>query len=735
MNKCQLCKSDNVYNIPLHKDDVKNLKGIIRCKACGGLCPTHPMTLNGSKNYLHDSVYEYKKFTLEDFQQFVNKDYYVCRLIRSAGKKGLALDMGAHIGGFIYNLNKIGFIAYGLEALVSAVVFSKKININIFSGLKIQDLPDHIKCNKFHLISFMESFYYFQDPIETLTEVRKLLDKDGILLIQTINGDSQYFHKNSFSGRYGSNVQFIPTHDSMLYLLRSLNYEIVKVEVLPRRIINRFLKVDSYFKFITRPIGLFLNYLDFWNRNQIKYGDKIIVVAKKMNKDFDRLALIGGNPVRTKPFKSNVIIGKRERDLVNRVLDSKEFSRFMGGADENIEELLVEKSIDTENISDRYFSFLGGKMVRKFESDFSSMFSVDYSVSVNSATSALSAAVGACGVEPEDEVITTVLSFTATATSILLFNAIPVFVDVENETYNIDCSKIEEKITPKTKAILVVHLLGEPVDMDMILKIAKKHNLYVIEDACQAPGVSYKGKLVGTIGDIGIFSFNEPKNIQTGEGGMIVTNQEHLAKKCRLIRNHGEGIAEDDWTDSDLINIIGHNFRMTELTAALGVAQLTRLKKLNEVRVSNSKYLEEELSNIENLIMPNFSNTSVPHCFPIRYIGKKVSRNKIIKAISAEGIMVGKGYSKPMHLNQMFVRKIAYGSDNYPWTRSKITYCKGDFPVAESLVDDEFIWIYQIAAPNTIDDMKDIVKAFNKVFSNLDVVDSVILSEELRYKW
>jgi perosamine synthetase len=447
------------------------------------------------------------------------------------------------------------------------------------------------------------------------------------------------------------------------------------------------------------------------------------------------LAIFGGEPVRKKPFKSNVIVDELERELVNYVLDKKEFSRFMGGADEDIDDLLVRKSVETREISNRYYSFLGGEMVRRFESDFSSMFSTDYTMSVNSATSGLSVAIGACGINSGDEVITTALSFTATATSILLFNAVPVFVDVENTSYNIDCSKISEKITSKTKAILVVHLLGEPVDMDAIMEIANENNLYVIEDACQAPGVRYKEKLVGTIGDIGVFSFNEPKNIQTGEGGMIVTNNSYLAKKCRLIRNHGEGIVEEDWADDDLVNMIGHNFRMTELTAALGVAQLTRLNELNSVRVSNSEYLRKNLGDIDGLVMPNFSKSSVPHAFPMRYVGKRTSRNKIIKAISAEGINVGIGYSRPLYLNQMFVRRIAYGTDNYPWSKSTITYNKGDCPIAEFLVDNEFIWIYQIAAPNNESDMQDIVESFKKVFLHLNEIDKIFTDDSLRYKW
>jgi perosamine synthetase len=454
-----------------------------------------------------------------------------------------------------------------------------------------------------------------------------------------------------------------------------------------------------------------------------------------MYKNKTLLAIDGGTPIRTKPFKSNVITGNREKKIINKVLDKKEFSRFMGGPDKDIYDILKMKSVDALNLKDRYYSFLGGNMIRKFESDFSKKIRTDYSITVNSATSALSVALGACGLGPEDEVITTAMSFTATATSILLFNSIPVFCDVNKSSFNMTARSIEKKITSKTKAILIVHLLGEPVEMDSVMELAKKYNLRVIEDGCQAPGVKYKDKYVGTIGDVGTFSFNEPKNIQTGEGGMIVTNNQLIAKKCRLIRNHGEGIVDENWSDDDLVNIIGHNFRMTELTAALGIAQLTRLDDLNKARIENSNYLVENLQNIKNLEMPKFSANAVPHAFPMRYTGKEVERNKIIKALVAEGINVGMGYLKPMYANEMFVRKIAYGKKGYPWTNSKINYNSGDCPIAENLMRNEFIWFYQIAAPNDFTDMDDVIIAIKKVFNQLDKIKKLDIDKNINYKW
>ncbi len=451
----------------------------------------------------------------------------------------------------------------------------------------------------------------------------------------------------------------------------------------------------------------------------------------------NKLAINGGDPLRKKPFKSNVVVGKREKIIINQVLESKEFSRFMGAPSDDIENLLVQKSSDFDHDEKRYFSFLGGRMVRKFEADFAEKFDVPYAISVNSATSGLSAALGAIGVEPEDEVITTCLSFSATAASILLFNAIPVFVDVDPKTFCMDPFNIEKAITEKTKAILVVHLLGFSADMNSIMKIAKKYNLKVIEDSCQGPLVKFNNKNVGTIGDIGVFSFNEPKNIQTGEGGMVVTHQPELAKRLRLIRNHGESVPDSSWDDSSLINIIGMNYRMTELTAALGIAQLTRLDKLNSYRIENSNYLSDKLKNIEALCLPDFHNGSVPHVYPIIYNEKitEVNRDKILTALKAEGIPVGSGYLRLMYENPLFLRKIAYGSNNYPWTNSKRIYSTGDCPIAEELIKKSFIWFYHIHYPNTKKDMNDVVKSFNKVFNNLDKIRSSKIQINKIYKW
>lgn len=458
----------------------------------------------------------------------------------------------------------------------------------------------------------------------------------------------------------------------------------------------------------------------------------------------NNLALLGGKPVRKKPFYSPVIIDKEERSYVKSVLASKEFSRFMGSPSQDISKQLVMTSAEAQHYKSQYFTFLGGKMVRAFEAEFAEKFKAKFAISVNSATSGLSTALGACGIGPGDEVITTCLSFNATATSILVFNAIPVFVDINTRDFCLDPKEIEKKISKKTKAILIVHLLGSAADMDSIVKIARKHSLAVIEDCAQSPGTIYKDKYVGTIGDLGIFSFQETKNITTGEGGMIVTNNADYAKNCRLIRNHGESIPDTETPLPDLVNNIGFNFRMTEITAALGRAQLKKIDENNRVRNENAQHLYKYLRCLPGLILPEviLKKGNICHVFPMIYDEKLtgVKRKVILEALRAEGIPVGGGYLRLMPENPLFLKKIAYGDKGCPFNckfyGKKINYDKKDYPVASELIYEKFIWFYNVNRPNTVKDMEDVVKAFRKVFANTDKLKNVKDDNfAFRYKW
>lgn len=453
-----------------------------------------------------------------------------------------------------------------------------------------------------------------------------------------------------------------------------------------------------------------------------------------------RLALLGGTKAVTLPLKSSVIIDDNERQLVNEVLDRGEISRFMGSPTADIKDVLVMPSAEAVDYSPQYFTFLGGRMIRRFEADAARYFGVKYMVSANSATSCLSMALAAAGVGPGDEVITTCMSFNATAMSILMFNSIPVFVDVSATNFCLDPAEVEKAITPRTKAILVVHLLGFPADMAAIMQIAQRHGLVVIEDCAQAPGTKIGGRYVGTIGHAGVFSLQETKNFQTGEGGLLATNDPAIARKARLIRNHGESVPDDAWSDEDLVNVVGFNFRMTEMTAAFGVAQMAKLPENNRVRAENTRSLTKAVSGLPGLQTIPFAAEWVPHIMPMLYdaAATGVSRSQVLRALREEGVPVGSGYVRLMSENPLFTRRVAYGRQGCPWSCVGKDYIPPTLPcpVARNLLGNQFIWFYHINRPNGAAEMEQIAEAFRKVFGSLEELKNCPESKSaLGYKW
>ncbi|MEW6593977.1 MAG: DegT/DnrJ/EryC1/StrS family aminotransferase [Thermodesulfobacteriota bacterium] len=454
------------------------------------------------------------------------------------------------------------------------------------------------------------------------------------------------------------------------------------------------------------------------------------------------LALLGGTPTRTAPFASSVVVDARERELIADVLDHGEFSRFMGSPTEDIEQLLAMASEAAYAYKTQYFTFLGGRMVRRFERDFARKMGVPFAISVNSATSGLTTALAAAGCGPGHEVITTCLSFNATALAVLGFNSVPIFVDVSENNFCLDPSLVEAAVTKRTRAILVVHLLGFPADMDAILDIARRHDLKVIEDCAQAPGTLYKGRPVGTIGDAGVFSFQETKNMMTGEGGMILTTDPAMARRCRLIRNHGESVPDNSWSTEELDNLVGQNFRMTELTAALGVAQLEKLDGNNARRRENARRLQDGVAGLPGLTAIPFPEGAVPHILPFLYDAAvtQVERDDVLRALRAEGIPVGSGYVRLMPENPLFQKKTAYGQGGCPWSCHlyglEPDYGVENFPVAKRLIGERFLWFYHIHAPNGPADMDQAAAAFRKVFGNLDQLRAGSFEKKkLGYKW
>ncbi|RLG59289.1 MAG: aminotransferase DegT [Candidatus Hydrothermarchaeota archaeon] len=293
-----------------------------------------------------------------------------------------------------------------------------------------------------------------------------------------------------------------------------------------------------------------------------------------------------------------------------------------------------------------------GKKVAKFEENFADYIKVKHAIAVNSGTSALHAALLACGIRRGDEVITTPFSFIATANAILYCQAKPVFADIDEKTFNIDPEQIKEKITSKTKALLVVHLYGLPCEMQAIKEICEDYKLLLIEDACQAHGAEYKGKRVGSFGDAGVFSFYPTKNMTTGEGGMITTNNEKIAEKARLIREHG---AKQRY----LHETLGYNYRMTDIAAAIGIEQLKKLDKMNGTRIKNAEILTKGIRGINGITLPfvPLGTKHVFHQYTIRITEDyKLTREQLIEKMKANGIATMIYYPIPIHKQPLYIK-------------------------------------------------------------------------------
>ena len=436
------------------------------------------------------------------------------------------------------------------------------------------------------------------------------------------------------------------------------------------------------------------------------------------------LAIFGGNPTRVKKFASKPMVGKEEVDVLTKLVNNNQFSKFVGSPIPGTYDILDKKSRDLK-LNNIESNVLGGEYIRKFEYSWSDITKSDYCISVNSATSGLTTALLALGLDPGSEVITTPFSFTATCAAIIAANYVPIFCDIDPDTFCLSPEKLERLITPQTKCVVAVHWCGNVGDLDRITSICNDNKIYLVEDAAQAPTSIYNSRAVGTFGDLGVFSFNEPKNIMCGEGGLIVTNNKKFAIKCRLIRNHGEAIVRDNVDDMDLINIIGYNFRMTELHAAIAYEQTKKLEKINNIRKKNYNYLVKALKEkFSNYLTPQritHPESYYAYTASFKWNENKsgVNRNTIADALNAEGIPVFKGYHRLMCDHPMFKRKIAFGSNHYPWLDSKINYKDIDVENARQLVDYEFLGFLQIGFPNNYKDMDDIINAFDKIIHNL----------------
>ena len=424
-----------------------------------------------------------------------------------------------------------------------------------------------------------------------------------------------------------------------------------------------------------------------------------------MTKSTSDLALFGGEKFIKTNFSTYNSIGQEELDAAAEVIKSGVLSGFIGRGGE---------------------AFLGGEKVRAFEKACEDYFDVKYAISVNSWTSGLIVAVGALDINPGDEIIVPPWTMCASATAILHWNAIPVFADIDPETFCISPSSIEANISPQTKAIMSVDIGGHPSDSEAINKIAASNGLKVISDTAQSPGVFYKGKMAGTLSDIGGYSFNYHKHVHTGEGGMLVTDDARLAERMRLIRNHAEAVV-GDIEMNDIANMLGFNFRLGEIEAAIGLEQLKKLQSAVESRQLSAHKLSAGLHGLPGLKTPKVSE-GCTHAYYMYFMTidaaeTGVSRDRIYEALVAEGVpSLGKSFAN-LHLLPLFQRKIAYGSHGFPWSsdicRRVVSYEKGICPVAENLHDKTYIGFQMCMHSMGDEEVNAVVGAFRKVWANL----------------
>lgn len=302
-----------------------------------------------------------------------------------------------------------------------------------------------------------------------------------------------------------------------------------------------------------------------------------------------------------------------------------------------------------------------GGRTRLFEEEFAEYIGVEHAVAMANGTIALDTALKALRLGPDDEVVTSAFSFIASSNCVLYQGAKPVFADIDPRTFNIDPSDVAEKITAKTRAIIAVHLFGQPAEMDALKEVAEDHEIALVEDAAQAHGAEYKGWKVGGVGDIGCFSFYATKNMTTGEGGMITTNSNELERKARLLRNHGE-------TGKYHHVILGYNYRMSEATAAVGSVQLRKLDKSNEKRRENADLLTRGIEKISGLTTP-YVKDDVRHVFH-QYVvrvedGYSMERDKLVERLRERGVDVAVHYPTPLY-GQPLYRELGYGKTVCP---------------------------------------------------------------------
>jgi len=425
------------------------------------------------------------------------------------------------------------------------------------------------------------------------------------------------------------------------------------------------------------------------------------------------LALFGGTPAITHLAPHPSLLGEDDVAAAAEVIRGGVLSGYIGAPGE---------------------AFMGGPRVRAFEAQCAAYFGVKHAIAVNSWTSGLVCAVGAIGIEPGDEVITTPWTMAATATAILHWAGVPVFADIDRATCNIDPASVERLITTRTRAVIAVDIFGQSADMAALRAICDRHGLKLLGDCAQAPGAFQHGKPAGTLADIGGYSLNYHKHIHCGEGGVLVTNDDRYAHRLAMIRNHAEAVVQSD-DPVELANLLGHNFRLGEIEAAIAAVQLPLLAERVAMRQQAAAELHAGLAGLPGLTTPAVlpGNTHVYYIYSLQMDTARlgISRQQLLAALRAEGVPGLVGSYQNLHLLPLFRHRIAYGTGGFPWTGtahgdSPVTYGPGLCPVAEDLHSRSFLGLAMGQFAHGPNEVAQIVAAFRKVWRQLDALRGAV---------
>lgn len=406
-----------------------------------------------------------------------------------------------------------------------------------------------------------------------------------------------------------------------------------------------------------------------------------------------QLALFGGAPVRKKPFAAWPVFGKADEVRLLRALKSGKWGR------------------------------LHGSEVAEFEKRFARLHGCNHGVAVVNGTVSLRLALIAAGIEAEDEVIVPPYTFFSTASAVIEANAVPVFADIDLNTFNIDPVAIEAAIRPRTRAIIPVHFAGQPAQMKAIMEIAKRRGLTVIEDAAHAHAAMYRGRPAGSLGHVGSFSFQSSKNLTCGEGGIITTNDDELAGICRSMHNCGR-IPNGVWYEHHMIS---GNYRLGEFQGSVLNTQLDRLEKQTTTRDRNGQYLSARLKQIPGIHPQRRTAECTRHSYHLFMLRLEKAqfgapRAAVLQALRAEGIPCSAGYGFPLPRQPMFQNK-AFGP-YLPTARHRLDYARTRCPNTDLICHEQGVWLEQSLFLGTRKDVDDIASAFEKVHENRDALDS-----------